>query len=80
MEAMLAANGDAEKLSDWNAMVENIKSAVEQTQSILNDNGHGDVIYIMQVANDLSANHENVLLSVSMGMVFYDYVNGIDLL
>ena len=49
-----------------------------QTQQDLNDNGHSDVAFVMEVVNDI--NKENVLLVVTNGIVMYDAANGIDLL
>jgi len=80
LNATMATLGNAENLEVWNDLVDNTLSTAESWQSILNDNGHADVAFIMQVANDLNEDHDTVLLSVSLGVVLYDYVNGINLL
>lgn len=79
MNALLASSGNAENLEAWNDLVDSTRSAADRLQSLLNDNGHGDMILIMQVANDLNTNHDTVLLSVSLNTVLYDYVNGVNI-
>ena len=78
--AALASHGNAENLKSWNDLVGSTRSTAESFQSLLDDNGHGDTVFIMQMANDLSESHDTVLLSVSLGVVLYDYVNEINLL
>lgn len=76
--AMFAAMGDKENLDTWNTLVKSVTKASMQTQQDLNDNGHSDVAFVMEVVNDI--NKENVLLVVTNGIVMYDAANGIDLL
>ena len=76
--AMFAAMGDKENLDTWNTLVESVTKASMQTQQDLNNNGHSDVAFVMEVVNDI--NKENVLLVVTNGIVMYDAANGIDLL
>ena len=75
---MFAAMGDKENLDTWNTLVKSVTKASMQTQQDLNDNGHSDVAFVMEVVNDI--NKENVLLVVTNGIVMYDAANGIDLL
>lgn len=76
--AMFAAMGDKENLDTWNTLVKSVTKASMQTQQDLNDNGHSDVAFVMEVVNDI--NKENALLVVTNGIVMYDAANGIDLL
>lgn len=79
MSATLATLGDADSLESWDGLVDSTVTAADRLQSLLTSSGHGDKAFIMQVANDLNEAHDTVLLSVSLGTVLYDYVNGIDL-
>ncbi len=75
--ATLALSGNEESLEAWDSLVESTRLASERCQALLNDNGYGDMVFLMQILND--SNKENTLASTSMGLVFYDCVNGTDL-
>lgn len=76
--ATLAMGGDEEQLDTWDTLAENMCTTTAEVQELLETNGHGDTLFVMQVLNDL--NTENTLLVSASGMVFYDAVNEIDLL
>jgi hypothetical protein len=76
--AMLAKSGDAELKKSWETMVEAIRSMSKTGQETINDAGYGDVVFVVEVVNDV--NHDNILLVAMGGTVVYDYVNGIDYL
>lgn len=76
--ALEASNGDAEMLELWNSMVDGTTAMTNSMQETLNQFGHGDMAVMTNVVNDM--NHENVLLVIMLGAVWYDSVNGINLL
>ena len=75
---VLAQAGNEEYIAEWNTLVSSIVSSTKAMQDFLNNNGHKSTIVITNVMND--ANQDNYLLSVTLGTVVFDAVNGINLL
>ena len=71
--SVLAQNGDASSLAAWEQITQTTVDASEQLQKLLEENGLGDHIAVVNIVND--ANKENILLTAMYGMVFYDCVS-----
>lgn len=71
--AVLAQNGNKESLTTWEQIKQSTIDASESLQKLLENNGLGDYTVILNIVNDV--NRENVLLTVTYGLVFYDSVS-----
>lgn len=77
--SVMARNGDQEAQAEWDNLVEGIKEMTTATkEQTMNKYGYGDKMFVVNVLND--AKKEATLLTVADGVVFYDAVNGIDLM
>lgn len=76
-DALAAQTGDEELLDAWNTIVNNCVASCADIQNTYQDNGY-DIIVSWEILNDM--NMENTLASLTAYGVFYDFVNGIDLL
>ena len=75
----LAKQGDKASKASWDDLVNSIKKmTVETKESALKKYGYNDKYIMVNVLNNL--NKDNTLLVVTDGVVFYDEVNGINLL
>ena len=75
-EEALKAKEDSSYKTDWDNMVSNFLTAQSSMQKKLDNNGHADIIAMLNIVNDV--NPERIILSVAKGQVMYDAVNGID--
>lgn len=75
----LAKQGDKASKTSWDNLVDSIKKmSAETKESALKKYGYSDKYIMVNVLNNL--NKDNTLLVVTDGVVFYDEVNGINLL
>ncbi len=75
----LAKQGDKASKASWDDLVSSIKKmTLETKESALKKYGYNDKYIMVNVLNNL--NKDNTLLVVTDGVVFYDEVNGINLL
>lgn len=72
----LKAQKDDQYKEGWNEMVEKFLTAQASLQKKLDDNGHSDIVAMLNIVNDI--NHDRMLLVVAKHQVMYDAVNGID--
>lgn len=66
----LVAAGDADSKASWDELVQNQVSMCNQLKESAHDLGRDDIVFIVQVLNDL--NPDNVLVSVVDGTVYYN--------
>lgn len=78
LETLEAKSGNRSYITAWNNLVESLQEASMKTSSSLTDFGRDDIVLMFNYVNEL--NKDRILLSVSDGVVFYDEVNGIDIL
>ena len=72
----LKAQEDDQYKDGWNEMVDKFLNAQASLQKKLDDNGHSDIVAMLNIVNDI--NHDRMLLVVAKHQVMYDAVNGID--
>lgn len=71
--ALLASNGIAESVALWNDIAESTRNASASLQKLLDQNGHGDNMAVINILNDL--NSDNVLLSAMSGIIITNCVS-----
>lgn len=71
--AMLAQTGDKDAKEAWDKIVYTTMQASDSLQELLTASGYGDYMVQIQVLND--KNHDNTLLTVTMGMASYNCVS-----
>lgn len=71
--AMLAQTGDKDAKEAWDKIVYTTMQASDSLQKLLTASGYGDYMVQIQVLND--KNHDNTLLTVTMGMASYNCVS-----
>lgn len=72
----LKAKEDDRCKEAWDGMVEKFLNAQASLQRKLDDNGHSDIVAMLNIVND--TNHDRMILVVAKHQVLYDAVNGID--
>lgn len=73
MTAVMAQLGDEEAVEAWDGIAYATMEASERLQELLEMSGYGEYMAQMQVLND--ENHDNTLLTASMGLVTYNCVS-----
>ena len=71
--AMLAQTGDKDAKEAWDKIAYTTMQASDSLQELLTASGYGDYMVQIQVLND--KNHDNTLLTVTMGMASYNCVS-----
>lgn len=71
--AVMAANGDAKCKATWDEMVESLKRMCSSMCGVAEAAGMESVWIELNLVNDM--NPDNILLSITNGVVFYDCVN-----
>ena len=66
----LVAAGDADSKASWDELVQNQVSMCNQLKESAHDLGRDDIVFIVQVLNDLSP--DKTLVSVVDGVVYYN--------
>ena len=77
LSATSALLGDAASLRDWNDIAQSTVLLCNECQKIFDRNSHREITVTVTVMNDV--NRDNVILGAASGILFYDYVNGINI-
>ena len=77
--AYYASNGDKSYIKDWNSLVSAAKDlSIITTEQVQHTLGREDLNVVLYYCDDMGS--ENVFLIVMNGVVYYDLVNGINLI
>lgn len=72
----LVAAGDADSKASWDELVQNQVAMCNQLKDSAHDLGRDDIVFIVQVLNDLSP--DKTLVSVVDGVVYYNAADDVE--
>ena len=72
----LVAAGDADSKASWDKLVQNQVAMCNQLKDSAHDLGRDDIVFIVQVLNDLSP--DKTLVSVVDGVVYYNAADDVE--
>lgn len=72
----LVAAGDADSKASWDELVQNQVAMCNQLKDSAHDMGRDDIVFIVQVLNDLSP--DKTLVSVVDGVVYYNAADDVE--